>query len=85
MGSLSYVKKVISSRISRLKDGVETDSTGLPSNIDWQRVESPSYQLFSLPLDVILRNNVALSFFIDFMTNVGAQVYIYLYLTLQCK
>ncbi|EEC04650.1 sorting nexin, putative [Ixodes scapularis] len=68
LNSLLYLKKVVENRLQRLNDGsLDTDSTGLPS-------------LFQLPFDVVLANNIALSYFIDFMTSIGAQKYISFYL-----
>jgi sorting nexin-13 len=35
-----------------------------------------------LPLDELLKNNIALSYFIDYMTNVNAEAYLYFYLNI---
>lgn len=36
-----------------------------------------------LPLDAILKNNVALSYFIDYVTNIGEQSYLFFYLNVE--
>ncbi|XP_026279783.1 sorting nexin-13 [Frankliniella occidentalis] len=85
LSSLLYVSKVIESRLSRLQEGAETDSVGLPSNVDWSKYLAPgaNNKLFSLPLDVVLKNNIALSYFIDYMTSIGTQAYLFFYLNVE--
>ena len=39
--------------------------------------------LFVLPLNVILKNNVALSYFIEYMSSIGAQAYLFFYLNVE--
>jgi sorting nexin-13 len=39
--------------------------------------------LIALPLDELLRNNIALFYFIDFMMSIGAQAYLYFYLNVE--
>jgi hypothetical protein len=57
----------------------------LPSHIDWNRLLTPGTKLFSLPLDVVLKNNIALSYFIDYMSSIGAQAYLFFYLNVEGK
>ncbi|GLG99697.1 Sorting nexin-13 [Gryllus bimaculatus] len=83
LSSLLYVRKVIDNRLQRLKEGSDTDSVGLPSHIDWNRLLTPGCKLFSLPLDVVLKNNIALAYFIDYMTSIGAQAYLFFYLNVE--
>lgn len=83
LNSLLFVQKVVDNRIRQLQEGIETDSSGLPSAIDWAKYLSPGQKLVSLPLDVILKNNVALSYFIDFMSSVNGQGYLYFYLNVE--
>ncbi|GAB6032695.1 sorting nexin 13 [Chamberlinius hualienensis] len=83
LNSLLFVKRVIDHRLQRLQEGVDTDSSGLPARFDWKRVLSSGYKLCSLPLDVILKHNVALSYFIDFMICTGHQCYMFFYLTVE--
>jgi hypothetical protein len=59
--------------------------SGLPSHIDWNRLLTPGTKLFSLPLDVVLKNNIALSYFIDYMSSIGAQAYLFFYLNVEGK
>uniref|UniRef100_A0A224Z721 Sorting nexin 13 n=1 Tax=Rhipicephalus zambeziensis TaxID=60191 RepID=A0A224Z721_9ACAR len=81
LNSLHYVKKVVENRLQRLYDGsLDTDSTGLPSQIDWKKLTAPGVELFQLPFDVVLANNIALSYFMEYMTSIGAQKYISFYL-----
>jgi len=49
------------------------------TQVDWNQMIGPGLKLFVLPLDVILKNNCALSYFIDYMTSVGCQAYIFFY------
>ncbi|XP_049843380.1 sorting nexin-13-like isoform X2 [Schistocerca gregaria] len=60
---------------------------GLPAQLDWGRLVpsggAGGVRLFSLPLDVVLKNNVALSYFIDYMTSIGAQAYLFFYLNVE--
>ncbi|GFG33269.1 hypothetical protein Cfor_05621, partial [Coptotermes formosanus] len=80
LSSLLYVQKVIEIRLQRLKEGADSDSVGLPSHIDWSQLLTPGTKLVSLPLDDVLKNNIALSYFIDYMSSIGAQAYLFFYL-----
>ena len=83
LGSLLYLSKVIEIRIKRLKNGVSTVDS-LPSQVDWnQMITTPGMKLFDLPIDVILKNNIALSYFIDYMTSIGCQSYLFFYLNIE--
>jgi sorting nexin-13 len=44
---------------------------------------SSGVKLFVLPVDVILKNSIALSYFIDFMTSIGCQSYLFFYLNVE--
>ncbi len=44
---------------------------GLPAQVDWNQMIGPGLKLFILPLDVVLKNNLALSYFIDYMSSIG--------------
>ncbi|XP_067006541.2 sorting nexin-13 [Anabrus simplex] len=83
LSSLIYLRKVIDNRLTRLKEGADTDSVGLPSHIDWNRLLTPGCKLFALPLDVVLKNNIALAYFIDYMTSIGSQAYLFFYLNVE--
>ncbi len=43
----------------------------------------PGQKLYTLPFDVVLNNNIALSYFIEFMTSIGYQAYLFFYLTVE--
>ena len=81
--SLLFLTKVIESRIKRLKSGTTVDSVGIPSKVDWNQMIAPGIKLFDLPIDVILKNNIALSYFIDYMTSIGCQSYLFFYLNIE--
>jgi hypothetical protein len=42
-----------------------------------------SVKLFVLPVDVLLKNSIALSYFIDYMTTIGCQAYLFFYLNVE--
>ncbi|OQR76512.1 sorting nexin-13-like [Tropilaelaps mercedesae] len=70
--SLFYVDEIITKRIQRLEDGTfDTDSTVFPCPADLKKLMSS--ELYNLSFDDILCNNIALSYFIEFMTSIGAQ------------
>ncbi|XP_065220750.1 sorting nexin-13-like [Planococcus citri] len=82
LSSLLYVSKIIDVRLSRLQEGSDRDSTGVPSTVDYTKLLSQE-KLIQLPLDLILRNNIALSYFIDYMSSIGYQIYIFAYLNIE--
>ena len=55
---------------------------GLPAVVDYSKLLSER-KLVKLPLDIILKNNVALSYFIDHMSSIASQVYIFAYLNME--
>lgn len=58
--------------------------SGLPANVDWNKLLAPgANKLFSLPLDVVLKNNIALSYFIEYMSSIDAQSYLFFYLNVE--
>ena len=72
------------SSITRLQSGSETDSLGLlPCHVDWNQMIGPGLSLFPLPIEVILKNNIALSYFMDYMSSIGCLAYIYFYLNIE--
>jgi len=83
LNSLLYLKKVVDSKINRLQSGFSSNSYGLPANIDWSSKISSTSKLFNLPLEVILKNNVSLSYFIDFMSSLGCQYLVFFYLNVE--
>jgi len=81
--SLEYLKKIVDSKINRLQSGFSNNSYGLPANIDWSARISSSVKLFNLPLEVLLKNNISLSYFIDFMSSIGSQYLVFFYLSIE--
>ena len=83
LNSLLFLKKVVDTRIARLQSGFSGNSYGIPANIDWTGRIQPNTKLFALPLEVILKNNIALSYFIDYMTSIGSQHTVFFYLNIE--
>lgn len=81
--SLLNLRKSIDNRIKRLQSGSETDSIGVPTHVDWKQMIAPGLNLFPLPIEVVLKNNIALSYFIDYMSSIGCQSYIFFYLNIE--
>ena len=48
-------------------------------------IDTGKMRLFQLPLEVMLKNNVAISYFIDYMSAIGGgcQAYIFFYLNVE--
>lgn len=44
---------------------------------------APGSKLVTLPLDFILKNNIALSYLIDYMTGIQHQSYLFFYLNVE--
>uniref|UniRef100_A0A1B6BYU1 Sorting nexin-13 n=1 Tax=Clastoptera arizonana TaxID=38151 RepID=A0A1B6BYU1_9HEMI len=82
LSSLTYLRHLIESCITRLQEGGVNDSTDLPL-VDYSHILNTGVELFSLPLDVILKNNIALSYFIDYMTSISAQSYLFFFLNVE--
>lgn len=85
LNALLQLRKTIDARTHRLQSGSEdADPAGLlPAQVDWNQMIGPGLKLFVLPLDVVLKNNLALSYFIDFMSSIGCQGYIFFYLNIE--
>ncbi|XP_031789640.1 sorting nexin-13 isoform X1 [Nasonia vitripennis] len=83
LNSLLYVKKILESRIISMKEGLDaSENDGIGPIPDWNRLLVPGHKIVNLPLDELLKNNIALSYFIDFMTNINAEAYLYFYLNI---
>nr|XP_045621515.1 sorting nexin-13-like isoform X1 [Procambarus clarkii] len=82
LGSLEFIRRVIDNRINRIDKGSETDSMGLPVNLDYQHLARG--KLFQLPLEAILKNSLTLDHFLNYMASINAQHYINLYLNIEC-
>ncbi|RWS29087.1 sorting nexin-like protein, partial [Leptotrombidium deliense] len=84
LNGLLYVQKVIRSRLKCLTSGdVLEDNNELSSIIDLKKFAASGAKLFQIPFDVVLKNNVALSYFIEYMSSVGAQGYVYFFLNVE--
>ena len=91
LNSLLYLRKVIDARIHVLQSGaIDSDSisgliagTHYGSNVDWNQMIGPGLKLFSLPIEVILKNNIAIGYFIDYMSFLGCASYVYFYLNIE--
>lgn len=81
LSSLQYVKTLCETRIQRLYDGVDDTEFALPGGMDVSKLSGQ--KLYSLPLDVVLNNNIALSYFIEFMVTIGSQSYLFFYLNVE--
>jgi sorting nexin-13 len=80
LSSLQYVKSLITSRLVGLQEGVtELESPVLASNPEITNFTNTG-KMFQIPFEVIVKNNVALSYFFEYMSGVNAQSYLYFYL-----
>ncbi|XP_012252806.2 sorting nexin-13-like isoform X1 [Athalia rosae] len=83
LNSMLYVKKILDTRMIRMQEGLENDLTdGMSTHPDWNRLLVPGHKLVNLPLDELLKNNIALSYYIDYMTSIGAEGYLFFYLNI---
>ncbi|CAG7829085.1 unnamed protein product [Allacma fusca] len=77
--ALTIIKKIIDQKLSRLKEGNPGDWTD--DGDQWQNYfMTPGMKLYSLTLEEVLKNSVALSYFIDYMNSVNGNHYILMYL-----
>jgi len=82
LNSLLYVKKILETRIIGMQEGLETETDGIGAQQEWNRLLIPGQKMINLPLDELLKNNIALSYFIDYMTSINAEVYLFFYLNI---
>lgn len=80
--SLLYMKKILDTRIVAMQEGLKSESDTTEQIPEWNRLLVPGQKLINLPLDELLRNNIALSYFIDYMTSINAEAYLYFYLNI---
>ncbi|XP_056008392.1 sorting nexin-13-like isoform X2 [Ostrea edulis] len=76
LNSLIFVKNICEGRIRRIKEGSLEDMEEAP---DICRAKN----IFVLSLDEIIENNIALAVFIEFMTSVCGQQYLFFYLNVE--
>ncbi|XP_073236247.1 sorting nexin-13-like isoform X3 [Porites lutea] len=84
LSSLLFVKKICEAKIRTLKFG-DGELPSLPSENPEElgKLLPPNQPLPVLPLQVILDNNTALSYFIEFMNSVDGQAYLYFWLAVE--
>ena len=80
--SLLYMKKILNSRLITMQEGLKSDVGSTEQIPKWERLMVPRQKLINLPLDELLRNNIALSYFIDYMTSINAETYLFFYLNI---
>lgn len=71
---------MVNNRILKLEKNYPDSVNGSNESLPLDTVKT-----VDLPLDVILRDNVALSYFIDYVCSHGKQAYIYLYFNIDGK
>lgn len=76
LSSLSYVLKLIDNRLSKMENA---------DSLSMDYIQMENIKKIHLTLDQILKNNVALSYFIDFISNQGKQVDLFFYLNVEGK
>ncbi|CAH0557190.1 unnamed protein product [Brassicogethes aeneus] len=77
LSSLHYVQKLIDNRLSKMDS---LDNAEIMGNLDYIQMEN--VKKIDLKLDQILKNNVALSYFIDFVSSQGKQLDLFFYLNI---
>ncbi|XP_014481549.1 PREDICTED: sorting nexin-13-like [Dinoponera quadriceps] len=82
LNSLLYVKRILETRIIGMQEGLESETDGIGAQPEWNRLLIPGQKLVNLPLDELLKNNIALSYFIDYMTSINAEAYLFFYLNI---
>ncbi|XP_043686176.1 sorting nexin-13-like isoform X1 [Vespula pensylvanica] len=82
LNSLLYFVTILETRIVGMQEGLESEGDGIGTQPDWNRLIVPGQKLVNLPLDELLKNNIALSYFIDYMTSINAEAYLYFYLNI---
>ncbi|XP_043466111.1 sorting nexin-13-like [Leptopilina heterotoma] len=82
LNSLLYMKKILDTRIIVMQEGLKSENDSSEQIPEWNRFLLPGHKLIHLPLDELLKNNIALSYFIDFMTSINAEAYLYFYLNI---
>lgn len=70
----------MNNRILKLETSRNTDVNGSSEMLPLDTLKT-----VDLPLDVILKNNVALSYFIDYVSSQGKQAYVFFYFNIEGK
>lgn len=77
LSSLLYVLKLIDSRITKLDNMDSRDSFGL------EYIQQDNAKTIDLTLEQILKNNVALSYYMDYITSQNKQIDLFFYLNIE--
>ncbi|XP_017768744.1 PREDICTED: sorting nexin-13-like isoform X2 [Nicrophorus vespilloides] len=80
LSSLFYVIKIIDNRLSKIDNNENLISYS--DYYDFNPLENDAKSI-DLPLDFILKNNVALSYFIDYTSSLSKQDYLFFYLNIE--
>lgn len=92
LNSLSYLNNIITGRMKKIKDGslvCEDDlseciaAASLADSVKYAEFKKNPGKLINIPFEVILKNNVALSHFIEYMSSIGSQGYVFFYLNVE--
>ncbi|KAK3588903.1 hypothetical protein CHS0354_007052 [Potamilus streckersoni] len=78
LNSLIFLKELCENRIRRLQQGID-DTEFAPDVPDYCKTKD----LFILTLEDIIQSNIALDAFIEFMSSVGGQMYLFFYLNVE--
>ncbi|XP_064614649.1 sorting nexin-13-like [Liolophura sinensis] len=80
LSSLLFVKDVCEKRTKRLQEGPDDADNDDP---EFCRVMSAGSHLFIMSLDDVINNNIALQYFIEFLSSRGGQQYLFFYLNVE--
>lgn len=80
LSSLQYVKTLITSRLTGLQEGgLDVESSVSVDNAEITNFTNTA-KMFQIPFEVTVKNNVALSYFFEYMSGINAQSYLNFYL-----
>lgn len=83
INSLIFLDNLITSRMLKLREGMTDMDETLVANENNLDLKNFSGKLVNLPFEVVIKNNVALSHFIEFMSSIGSQGYVFFYLNVE--
>ncbi|XP_075586462.1 sorting nexin-13 [Dermatophagoides farinae] len=87
LSSLLYLKKIILSHLKKFDDNTSaspsnSDNSGC-SNGERRKCSSNESSRIPISFDTVLRHNVALEYFIEYMTSINSEAYINFYINVQ--